>query len=108
MIRDVMHTEQMKFTSQTVTYDVVDGSHVAGLASMEGTDGYLMLQRSWVRVKGKVGVVQHDSFGLPVNFGYCAVKLDFQDEKRYFGSRDAQKPIFDILGYQAILPNAIC
>lgn len=36
----------MTFTADTATYDVIDEAHIAGLAIGDGTEGYLMLQRS--------------------------------------------------------------
>jgi len=36
----------MTFTTDTATYDIIEGAHVVGLAFTASTDGYLMFQRS--------------------------------------------------------------
>jgi len=36
----------MTLTATTATYDLVDGAHVTGLAIADGTEGYLIFQRS--------------------------------------------------------------
>jgi hypothetical protein len=46
----------MTFTADTATYYVIEGAHVTGLATGNGSGGYLIFQRSGKTVSGDLGV----------------------------------------------------